>query len=263
MILERNFENSPKEESEKKEESKKKEESEKKDIFTLKDLEEEVKKLEKPSQRVEFLLSKIDNLIFPNKPISVEKLQQLIVEGIPVRACYSFDLEIDKNTQEKKIKDEKYRINEEFLDTREIDIPTCFNIALHEIRHRIQKFKEIIKEENFEIFTKKEFENFIKENLPQIINEEDYKIIIKYLDFKEKIGGIDDEVDAILIGTACETLFRKEKEIPLSKIIEIMKNDKKEEVLEIIKNNLEIFLKEVIPSKIKSRFFGEFDNKPR
>jgi hypothetical protein len=237
------------------------EEAEKREIFTLKELEEEVKKLEKPSQKVEFLLSKIDNLLFPEKPIPVEKLPQLIIEGVPIRARYSFIFEIDENTQEKKIKEEKYEINEEFLNRREIDIPTCFNTALHEIRHRIQKFKKIIKKEKFEIFTKEELENFIKENFPQLMDEENYTIIRKYLEFKEKKGDINEEVDAILVGTACEILFRKEKEIPLSKIIEIIGSDRKEEILKIIKDNREIFLEEVIPSKIKSRFFGEFSDK--
>jgi hypothetical protein len=236
------------------------EEAEKREIFTLKELEEEVKKLEKPSQKVEFLLSKIDNLLFPEKPIPVEKLPQLIIEGVTTRARYSVIFEVNENTQEKKIK-EKYEINEEFLNRREIDIPTCFNTALHEIRHRIQKFKKIIKKEKFEIFTKEEFENFIKENFSQLMDEENYTIIRKYLEFKEKKGDINEEVDAILVGTACEILFRKEKEIPLSKIIEIIGSERKEEILKIIKDNPEIFLKEVIPSKIKSGFFGEFSNK--
>jgi predicted site-specific integrase-resolvase len=132
------------------------------------------------------------------------------------------------------------------------DIFSCFNLAVHEIRHRVQIFKKL-KGEKFEIFTKEDFEKFMEENFSEFIKEKGYEIFKKYLESKEKTSDINEEIDAILIGTACEILFRKEK-ISMNDILKLINSDKKEEILEIIKKNPE-WINEVFIPKLKNKFF--------
>lgn len=154
---------------------------------------------------------------------------------------------------EKDIKEEKYEINKEELDKARLSIETLFNLATHEIRHRIQETKKREKSD-FQVFTEKDFLNLI-EMIPEFESLKEYQKIQKYLEIKKKLAKttekFNNEIDAIIVGTTAEILFRKGENITL--ILEIVKSDKKEKILEILKEN-KIELLESISSKIKEGF---------
>jgi hypothetical protein len=214
-------------------------------------LEKKIEQFEKNSEKLKFLISNIDKSVFPENPLPIEekKFQKVSPgdEVISLRARYSFIIE------EGNIKEEKYEINEEELDKGHLSIGTLFNLTIHEVRHRMQEAKKREKSD-FQTFTEKDFLNFL-EIVPEIKSLKDYTKIQKYLEIRKKHAKntekFNKEIDAIIVGTTAETLFRKGENITI--ILETVKSDNKEKFLEIIKENKKELL-ESVSSKIKENF---------
>ncbi len=214
------------------------------------DFKKEVEQFEKKSEKLKFLISYIDKSIFPENPLPIEEKENLRMFSpekkiVSLKARYGFVKEGEK------IKEEKYEINKKELDKSDLSVETLFNLAIHEIRHRIQEAKRRRGEE-LQIFTEKDFLEIL-ETVPEIKSLE----IQKYLEDRKKLfkkGELFDfhkEIDAIIVGTLAEALFRKKEN--LTTILDVAKSDDKEKMLERIKENKQEFL-ESITSKIKEGF---------
>lgn len=104
------------------------------------DLEKKLEQFERNSEKLEILISNIDSFIFSENPLPIEKKKNirealLERESISFKARYGCIEEGDK-------KEEKYEINKKELDKSRLSIETIFNLAVHEVRHRIQRFEE-------------------------------------------------------------------------------------------------------------------------
>ncbi|MBU4274434.1 hypothetical protein KKE19_01325 [Patescibacteria group bacterium] len=216
------------------------------------DLEKEVEKFEKNSEKLKFLISTIDKLTFPENPLPVEENENIggvLPDGkiFPFRARYSF------SEKDGRVIKENYEVNNVELDKRHLEFGIFLSLAVHEVRHRVQWTKEREKTE-FEIFTENDLSDFLGET-SEIRSLKNYSKIQRYLEIRKDLAGdsesFDKEIDAMIIGILAEILFKKRKDI--STISGFVKSDDKEKILKEIGENKKELL-EVISSRIEGNF---------
>ncbi len=179
---------------------------------------EELESLEADSAKLEWLLNFVDSHVFPQDPIPVKPMKE--------KSKSTCLLHFDRDKEGGFI-NQYYAVNKEKVDGRKNKLESLIEIAIHEVRHRVQREKDIKR------ITRKSFREF--DNKYALFKDKDGRKLSDIIDEIYPNFGLY-QYDAKLIGIVSQVLFRKG--VSLKDIVEkIVRPDAK-----MVMENLRVLL---------------------
>lgn len=223
-------------------------------------LKNKIEELKLNSERLRFLIQLIHRLVFLEEPPTIEESKDSTKEAsgegkIPsARARYIVEY-IESEGRPTLMAKERYEIVTEELNRLPLDIEALFNLAAHEVRHRVQFLKSMptevekrAQERKWEIFSEEDLDIFLKSH-PAVAQQltSNPLFMQKYSEIKRRVTAnqqeFDRELDAMIVGLLAEMLLSENR---LNEAIEMIKNADREVILEKLEKYIDKILRVIL-----------------